>query len=58
MDAKEIMMMHSSCSQYGRMILESKFERFRGNERADRKIEEILEAHDDAVEEENVMKES
>lgn len=33
------------------MILESKFERFRGNERADRKIEEILEAHDDAVEE-------
>lgn len=31
------------------MILESKFERFRGNERADRKIEEILEAHDDAV---------
>ena len=32
------------------MILESKFERFRGNERADRKIEEILEAHDDAVE--------
>lgn len=33
------------------MILESKFERFRGNERADRKIEEILEAYDDAVEE-------
>ena len=32
------------------MILESKFERFRGNERADRKIEEVLEAHDDEVE--------
>ncbi len=32
------------------MILESKFERFRGNERADRKIEEILERHDDETE--------
>lgn len=32
------------------MILESKFERYRGNERADRCIEKILEAHEDAVE--------
>ena len=31
------------------LIMESKFERFRGNERADRKVEEILEAHEDAV---------
>lgn len=32
------------------MILESKFERYRGNERADRRVEKILEAHEDAVE--------
>lgn len=32
------------------MILESKFERYRGNERADRQVEKILEAHEDAIE--------
>lgn len=32
------------------MILESKFERYRGNERADRRVEKILEVHEDAVE--------
>lgn len=32
------------------MILESRFERFRGNERADRKIEELLEMHEDLTE--------
>lgn len=37
------------------MILESKFERFRGNERADRKIEEILEKHDEGAEDERIL---
>lgn len=32
------------------MILENKFERYRGNQRADRRIEEILEAHERAIE--------
>lgn len=31
------------------MILENKFERYRGNQRADRRIEEILEAHEKAM---------
>lgn len=31
------------------MILENKFERYRGNERADRRVEEILEEHRQAV---------
>ncbi len=31
------------------MILENKFERYRGNERADRQIEEVLAAHERAV---------
>ena len=31
------------------MILENKFERYRGNERADKRIEEILEAHNRAI---------
>ena len=31
------------------MILENKFERYRGNERADKRIEEILEAHNTAI---------
>lgn len=31
------------------MILENKFERYRGNERADKRVEEILEKHESAV---------
>ena len=31
------------------MILENKFERFRGNERADKRIEEVLEQHEKAI---------
>ena len=31
------------------LILENKFERYRGNERADRRVEEILEEHRQAV---------
>ena len=31
------------------MILENKFERYLGNERADRRVEEILEAHERAL---------
>lgn len=31
------------------MILENKFERYRGNERADKKVEQILEAQEEAV---------
>ena len=31
------------------MILENKFERYRGNERADKRVEELLEAHEMAI---------
>ena len=31
------------------MILENKFERYRGNERADKRVEELLEAHEKAI---------
>ena len=31
------------------MILENKFERYRGNERADKRVEELLEAHEEEI---------